>query len=78
MPWPGSAGPAGRGERRTAALRGQQRGVLAAALIAGALAGLFVCVPHLLPAGFLRAARDCRRWSACARWRRRRSWPPRW
>ncbi|MEU4816814.1 MFS transporter [Micromonospora aurantiaca] len=36
---------------------GQQRGVLAAALIAGALAGLFVCVPHLLPAGFLRAAR---------------------
>ncbi|MFD2766263.1 MFS transporter [Micromonospora eburnea] len=36
---------------------GQQRGVPAAVLVAVALAGLLVCVPRLLPAGFLRAAR---------------------
>ncbi|MGC4894313.1 MFS transporter [Micromonospora sp. DT31] len=36
---------------------GQQRGLLAAGLIGVALAGLLTCVPHLLPAGFLRAAR---------------------
>ncbi|MGY0002695.1 MFS transporter [Micromonospora sp. I033] len=36
---------------------GQQRGVLAAGLIGAALVGLLVCVPRLLPAGFLRAAR---------------------
>ncbi|MCW3843546.1 MFS transporter, partial [Micromonospora yasonensis] len=36
---------------------GQQRGVLAAGLAAVALAGLLICVPHLLPPGFLRAAR---------------------
>ncbi|WNM41913.1 MFS transporter [Micromonospora halotolerans] len=36
---------------------GQQRGALAAGLIGAALAGLLVCAPRLLPAGFLRAAR---------------------
>jgi MFS family permease len=36
---------------------GQQRGALAAGLIGAALVGLLVCVPRLLPAGFLRAAR---------------------
>ncbi|MFG2056353.1 MFS transporter [Micromonospora sp. NPDC048930] len=36
---------------------GQQRGVLAIVLAGAALVGLLVCVPHLLPAGFLRAAR---------------------
>ncbi|MFR9774457.1 MFS transporter [Micromonospora sp. MS34] len=36
---------------------GQQRGLLAAGLAGAALVGLLVCVPHLLPAGFLRAAR---------------------
>ncbi|MEU4476685.1 MFS transporter [Micromonospora sp. NPDC023966] len=36
---------------------GQQRGVLAAGLVGAALVGLLVCVPRLLPAGFLRAAR---------------------
>ncbi|MET8911155.1 MFS transporter [Micromonospora sp. NPDC004551] len=36
---------------------GQQRGALAVALIGAALAGLLACVPRLLPAGFLRAAR---------------------
>ncbi|MET8834425.1 MFS transporter [Micromonospora sp. NPDC004540] len=36
---------------------GQQRGALAAGLIAAALVGLLFCVPRLLPAGFLRAAR---------------------
>lgn len=36
---------------------GQQRGALAAGLIGVALVGLLACVPRLLPAGFLRAAR---------------------
>jgi MFS family permease len=36
---------------------GQQRGVLAALLVATALTGLLVCAPRLLPAGFLRAGR---------------------
>lgn len=36
---------------------GQQRGLSAAGLVVAALVGLLVCVPHLLPAGFLRAAR---------------------
>ncbi|WP_307826192.1 MFS transporter [Micromonospora humida] len=36
---------------------GQQRGVLGLILVAVALAGLGVCAPRLLPAGFLRAAR---------------------
>ncbi|MGW4291489.1 MFS transporter [Micromonospora chersina] len=36
---------------------GQQRGALAAGLIGAALVGLLACVPRLLPAGFLRAAR---------------------
>ncbi|KKJ94524.1 MFS transporter [Micromonospora sp. HK10] len=36
---------------------GQQRGVLAAGLVGAALVGLLVCVPRLLPEGFLRAAR---------------------
>ncbi|MFE9204018.1 MFS transporter [Micromonospora sp. NPDC007230] len=36
---------------------GQQRGVLGGALVAVALAGLLVCAPRLLPAGFLRAGR---------------------
>jgi len=36
---------------------GQQRGVSAAVLVAVAVAGLLVCAPRLLPAGFLRAAR---------------------
>ncbi|MGR6316391.1 MFS transporter [Micromonospora soli] len=36
---------------------GQQRGALAVGLVGAALVGLLVCVPRLLPAGFLRAAR---------------------
>jgi MFS family permease len=36
---------------------GQQRGLLAVGLVGAALVGLLVCVPRLLPAGFLRAAR---------------------
>ncbi|MEU1604063.1 MFS transporter [Micromonospora matsumotoense] len=36
---------------------GQQRGAFAVTLVAVALAGLGVCAPRLLPAGFLRAAR---------------------
>ncbi|GAB3854123.1 hypothetical protein GCM10029963_46600 [Micromonospora andamanensis] len=36
---------------------GQQRGVAAVTLVGLALAGLLICVPRLLPAGFLRAAR---------------------
>ena len=36
---------------------GQQRGALAVTLVVVALAGLGVCAPRLLPAGFLRAAR---------------------
>ncbi|MEH1026143.1 MFS transporter [Micromonospora profundi] len=36
---------------------GQQRGVTAVVLVIIALAGLLVCAPRLLPAGFLRAAR---------------------
>ncbi|MFC0006626.1 MFS transporter [Micromonospora siamensis] len=36
---------------------GQQHGATAVALVVLALAGLLACVPHLLPAGFLRAGR---------------------
>lgn len=57
---------------------GQQRGVTAVVLVVIALAGLLVCAPRLLPAGFLRAARGLPTVIGLRVWPRRPSSAPRW